>query len=84
MAIRLQPETRERAIDSIRQYFDDELDQEIGDLKAGLLLDYFLAEIGPSVYNRAVADAASYMQERVADLDASCFEPEFGYDASKR
>ncbi len=55
------------------------MDQEIGDLKANLLLDYVLKEIGPIVYNRAIADAQVYFQERTAELDGSCFEREFGY-----
>lgn len=32
------------------------MDEEIGDLQADLLLDYVLGEIGPTVYNRAIAD----------------------------
>ncbi len=55
------------------------MEDEIGDLKAELLLDYFLKEIGPIVYNQAIADAAAFFRERTADLDASCYEVEFGY-----
>jgi len=39
--INLPPDARKRAVASIRQYFAAEMDQEIGDLKAGLLLDYW-------------------------------------------
>ena len=55
------------------------MDEEIGDLKAGLLLDYCLQEIGPAVYNQAIADAQSYFTGRVADLEGVCHEEEFGY-----
>ncbi len=47
MAIKLTKEDEERVIASIREFFDKELDQEIGDLKARLVLDYVLAEIAP-------------------------------------
>ena len=79
MAIELTKEAEDRLLASIKRYFDETLDQEIGDLKARLLLDFCLKEIGPNVYNRAIADAQAFLTDRVADLDGSCYEPEFGY-----
>ena len=79
MAINLSPETRKRLIASIKRYAAENLDEEIGDLKAGLFLDYCLAEIGPVVYNQAIADAQSYFTGRVADLEGVCHEAEFGF-----
>jgi uncharacterized protein (DUF2164 family) len=79
MAIELAKETQERLLASIKRYFDEELETEIGDLKARLLLDFFLEELGPSVYNRAIADAQAWLTERTADLDGSCYQPEFAY-----
>ncbi|HKB52761.1 MAG TPA: DUF2164 domain-containing protein [Ramlibacter sp.] len=77
--ITLTGDTREQAVASIRRYFADELDQEIGELKAGLVLDYFLEELGPTVYNCAVADARAFFEERAADLDGVCYQAEFPY-----
>lgn len=79
MPIKLPDDKRQRAIVSIRRYFDDQLDEEIGEMRAGLLLDFVLREIGPSVYNQGVLDAQAWLHERVTDLDGSCHEPEFGY-----
>ena len=79
MAIRLERETRERMVESIRRYFDQELGEEIGDLKAGFLLDFCLQEICPTIYNRAIADAQAWMLSRVEDLEGSLYEPEFDY-----
>ena len=79
MAIKLEDESRKRMVASIRRYFEQELDREIGDLQAGFLLDYFLAEIAPTVYNRAIADAQAWMLARVEDLESSLYEPEHGY-----
>ena len=64
---------------SIKRYAAENLDEEIGDLKAGLLLEYCLKEIGPSIYNQAIADAQAYLTGRVADLEGVCHEEEFGY-----
>ena len=79
MAIKLSPETTKQLHASIKRYVAENLDQDIGDLKAGLLLDYCLKEIGPTIYNRAIADAQAYLQERVVDLESVCYEKEFGY-----
>jgi uncharacterized protein (DUF2164 family) len=72
-------EIRERAVAYIRRYFADELDSELGELKAGLLLNYFLEELGPTVYNGAIAEARAFFEERAADLDGVCFQAEFPY-----
>lgn len=79
MNIKLQDDARKRAIASLRRYFEAEMEEEIGDLKAGLLLDFVLEEIAPSVYNGAIADAQTYLRDRVADLEAICHAPEFGF-----
>jgi uncharacterized protein (DUF2164 family) len=79
MAITLEPVAKKQAVASIRRYFTENLDQDVGDLKAGLLLDFFLKEIGPTVYNRAIGDAQVFFRDRVVDLEGTCYEKEFGY-----
>lgn len=79
MPIALAPDARKRALGSIRQYCAEHLDQEIGDLQAGLLLEFFLKELAPTVYNGAISDAQTYLRERVADLEGACYEAEFTY-----
>ncbi|MEO7008308.1 MAG: DUF2164 domain-containing protein, partial [Caldimonas sp.] len=64
---------------SIERYYRDELDERIGNIQAGALLNFFLEEIGPSVYNKAVADAQERIQMRASELDIECHEDEFGY-----
>ncbi len=77
--VTISAEARKQAIASIKRYFEEEMDQEIGDLRAGLLLDYILTELGPAVYNQAVADARAFFEERAADLDGVCYRAEFPY-----
>jgi uncharacterized protein (DUF2164 family) len=73
----LSGDARARALASIRRYFAEELDQDIGDLKADLVLGYFLEELGPTIYNAAIADARSFFEERAADLEGVCYQAEF-------
>lgn len=45
-SIVISDEARKQAVASIRRYFAESLDDDIGELKAILVLDYFLAELG--------------------------------------
>jgi len=78
-SIALSDETTTKLVTSIRRFFAEEREEEIGELQARLLLDFILEEIGPSVYNSAIADAQTFMRDRVADLDGACFRPELAY-----
>jgi len=77
--IDLPKEARQRAIASIQRYFDEHMDEPIGNIAAGGLLGFFLEEIGPSVYNQAVTDVQERLQARVAELDLEVHEEEFDY-----
>jgi len=76
MTIQLTKDHRQALTLSLKQYFAESLDQDIGDLKTSLLLDFVLKEVGPAIYNRAVSDVQDRMQEIVSELDGTCFEPE--------
>jgi uncharacterized protein (DUF2164 family) len=77
--ITLPDEARTHAITSIRRYLTEELDLDVGELQADLLLRYFLEEIGPTVYNQAIIDARQFFEQRAADLDATCYHAEFPF-----
>jgi uncharacterized protein (DUF2164 family) len=87
MAITLSKDASTRLIASIKRFAAEHLDEQIGDLKAGLFLEFVLKEAGPTIYNQAIADAQAYFQGRVADLEGVCHEKEFAYwapDSSRR
>jgi len=79
MSIELSKQTRADAIASIQRYFEENLPEPIGDLPAGLLLNFFLEEVGPAIYNRAIGDAQARMQQRVSDLNGELYANEFQY-----
>ncbi|MEX0322357.1 MAG: DUF2164 domain-containing protein [Puniceicoccaceae bacterium] len=84
MAIELSKEEIEDIIPSIKKYIEEEFEEEIGDLKAKLLLNYFLKEIGPYAYNRGVKDAESFFRSKLEDLQGSCYEFELTYWPEKK
>ncbi|MFZ3019380.1 MAG: DUF2164 domain-containing protein [Gallionella sp.] len=83
MSIELTKQARTEAIASIERYFKENLeqymDQRLGNIAAEALLDFFVKEIGPAVYNKAVADAQQRLQARVMELDIEIHEEEFQY-----
>lgn len=79
MSIEISNDASKAAVASIQRYFSENLDEEIGNLAAGALLSFFLKEVGPVVYNQAVADAQARLQVRVAELDAEVYEEPFAY-----
>ena len=79
MTIEIPKEARQQAVQSIERWFQDERDEKIGNIAASALLGFFLEEIGPLVYNRAVADVQERLGARVAELDIEVHEEEFDY-----
>lgn len=84
MAIDIPKELRPQAIASIERYFREYMDEPIGNVAAGGLLNFFLEEIGPLVYNRAVADVQERLRARVMEVDVEVHEPEFTYWNAKQ
>ena len=79
MAIEISKESRADAVESIKRYFRENMEDNIGDLAANGLLDYFLQELGPVAYNKAVADVQERLQMRVTDLNGEVYENEFQF-----
>jgi uncharacterized protein (DUF2164 family) len=79
MTIKLDPETEQYLLESIKRFFADELEEDIGDLKARKVMEFFIHEAGPSVYNQAIADAQRFFERAVSDLGGVQYEPEFDY-----
>ena len=51
----------------------------LGDLHAGMLLDFFLEELGPVIYNAAITDAQTRLLSNVTDLTGDLYEKPFSY-----
>jgi uncharacterized protein (DUF2164 family) len=82
VTLELDKQQRATAICSLQRYFEENLnsiDAPIGDLPASLLLNFFLEEIGPVIYNQAIADAQTRLTQRVSDLNGELYSDEFQY-----
>lgn len=67
-SIEFSREDRAAITAKLRDYFARELDQELGQLPAEMLLDFIGKEIGGAFYNRGVHDAQQLVQQKAEDI----------------
>ena len=77
--VEIPKQARTDAINSLKRYSRENLSEPLGELAAALLLDFFLEEVGPLVYNRAIADAQQRMAQLASELDGDLYVEEFQY-----
>jgi uncharacterized protein (DUF2164 family) len=77
MSIQLKKEIKTQAQQSLQKYCAQELELSLGNLPAEHLLQFFLEEIGPAIYNQAVRDTQEHILARVQEVDIDVHEPEF-------
>jgi uncharacterized protein (DUF2164 family) len=64
----LSKEKKEYMISAIKGYFQNEREEEIGDLASNLMLNFIIEELAPEFYNQGVQDSYRYMTDRVEDI----------------
>jgi uncharacterized protein (DUF2164 family) len=60
----------------IQLYFNDELDQQIGQFPAQFLLEFFSEEVGAYFYNRGLLDAQAALDSQMENLGEAIYELE--------
>lgn len=66
--IEIDKNIRKELVEKIKEYFYTERDEELGDLAAGIILDFITEEIAPEFYNQGVFDSYKYISDRTEDL----------------
>lgn len=69
-------EEKELLVKKIQYYFNDELDQKIGQFDAEFLLDFFSEEVGVYYYNRGLYDAQTILESKLEDISEAIYEIE--------
>lgn len=74
--IRLSREDHAWLAERLQSYFSTELDQEIGNMDAGFLIDFFAETAGPVFYNQGLRDAQALLGRKLEDIadDLSAME----------
>lgn len=60
-------------IPRIKAFVRDELDTEIGDLQASMLMDFFAEKLGHAVYNRAIYDAQALIASKAEEMTEALY-----------
>lgn len=55
-------------IDLIKTFFLKERDEDLGELAASMILDFFTKELAPEFYNQGIADSYIYINDKLEDL----------------
>ena len=71
--INLSEERRQGIIREFISFYYSEFDEELSSFRAEQVLDFFVKELGPSVYNQAIQDSKAFIAEKLEDLDAEFF-----------
>jgi uncharacterized protein (DUF2164 family) len=66
----LDREARAEAVRRIRNYFERERGEELGELAAGFVLEFVAEELAPLFYNAAIEHAQALVARAVDSLDA--------------
>ena len=84
MPLELTKEETEQVVPSLQRYFREEFDQELSEMRARFLLEYFQKEIAPLAYNKGVKDAEQYFRSKTEDLTGVCYEDPLTYWTRKK
>ena len=74
MRVRLSDERKADILRKLAEMYSREFDQTLSPFRSEQILDFFVKNLGPSVYNQAIQDARGFMMERLEDLDATFYE----------
>ncbi|GGE70410.1 DUF2164 domain-containing protein [Priestia taiwanensis] len=69
MRMNLSKEEKEQVVTSVQSFFLDEYDEEISQLKAELLLEFFASKLEPYFYNKGIDDATSFVLDRFTTFE---------------
>lgn len=72
-AMKLPKEQKDQMIRLIQAYFETERGEMIGDLAADGVLDFFMTQLSPYVYNQALSDCRVLLNQRMISLEEDIY-----------
>ncbi|WP_186575838.1 DUF2164 family protein [Aquibacillus kalidii] len=59
---------KQELIYEIQQFYITEYQEEIGNIKASIILEFFMDKLAPTFYNLGIDDAHSYLSDKLEDI----------------
>lgn len=66
----LSPERKKEVISLIQAYFHEEREEELGELAAELIFEFFEKQLGSLIYNQAIDDVRVWFSQKLPYLEA--------------
>jgi uncharacterized protein (DUF2164 family) len=76
MPIKFPRKTKEALVPVIQTYFAEERDETLGNLETEFLLDFFISQIGPYIYNQAISDTQAHLRDKLTNIEEGLYELE--------
>lgn len=67
--IKLELNQKQEMVAKLKQFYLEERDEEIGDLAADIILDFFLDSIAPIIFNKGVDESRKFLLSKIEDLE---------------
>ena len=74
--IRLSEDRRKVITLSLTGFYQEVFDEAPSEYQADRLLEFFISELGPPLYNQGVQDARAYMNNKLDDIEGDVYEPD--------
>jgi uncharacterized protein (DUF2164 family) len=71
--INISRKNKDKIIQDLQEWFQENLDQEIGNLDAEFLTDFFTENVGGLYYNQALKDVHTLIYEKTESLADSIY-----------
>ncbi|OWA33607.1 hypothetical protein B9G55_19830 [Saccharibacillus sp. O16] len=71
--VKLPKEQKDELIADLQNFFYEERGEEIGTIAAENLLDHMLNRLAPHLYNQAIRDARSAVNEKVLQIEEELY-----------
>lgn len=73
LGIDLSPERKKQLLEEIVYYFETEREEKLGIIASEQILDFFMDNLGPLIYNKALDDAKLWYGQRMEDVEADFY-----------
>lgn len=74
--LKLPREAKQEIVYRVQRYFEEERGEQLGELGAEQLVEWMLKELGPAIYNHALADARAIVLEKAAQIEDELYSME--------
>lgn len=72
-AFKLSEDEKKRLCEEIAAFYLDERDEEIGILGQQQILDFFMSNLAPAIYNKALDDAKDWHRQQLDNMETDYY-----------